>query len=133
VVLMVAGFCITLAQSGTASAASSPITFSKPVLVDQRPPYSSTGDLAGVSCPNASLCVAVDSAGNVLTSTTTTGGASAWTVTSVDDNASLTGISCPSSSLCVAVDNYGDVVTSTNPTGGASAWTLTNVDASNGR
>jgi hypothetical protein len=36
--------------------------------------------LTGVSCPSVSLCVAVDRAGNVLTSANPTGGSSAWTV-----------------------------------------------------
>jgi hypothetical protein len=80
-----------------------------------------------VSCPSVSLCVAVDLAGNVLTSTDPTGGASAWARTLID-RVYLTAISCPSVSLCVAGDELGNIVTSTDPTGGANAWRSAAVD-----
>ena len=73
--------------------------------------------LRGVSCPSASLCVAVDDLTSVVTSTNPTGGAGAWTVTNVAPAIGLRGVSCPSVSLCVAVDDSGNVVTSTNPAG----------------
>ncbi len=78
-----------------------------------------------VSCASASLCVAVDSAGDVTASTNPTGGAAAWSATNVDGTNDLSAVSCTStpSLLCVAVDGAGDVVTSTNPAGGAGAWT----------
>jgi hypothetical protein len=98
--------------------------WSSATQVDQQPLHS-------VSCPSASLCVAVDDAGNAVTSTDPTGGASAWTVRNVDGSNMLGDVSCPSASLCVAVDGAGDVLTSTSPTGGASAWTVTNVDGGN--
>jgi hypothetical protein len=85
-----------------------------------------------VSCPSVSLCVAGDSAGNILTSTDPAGGASAWTKARVARpdpiGNSLTAISCPSVSLCVAGDGNGNILTSTNPTGGASTWTTAPVD-----
>src|SRR5207342_832113 len=84
--------------------------------------------LLGVSCPSTSLCVAVDDEGNVVTSTSPTGGAGAWTVTGVDGSNEFVGVSCPSTSLCVAADFDGNIVTSTDPTGGASKWTVTAVD-----
>jgi hypothetical protein len=84
--------------------------------------------LYGVSCPSVSLCVAVDDAGNVITSTNPTGGPAAWTVTHVDKNNSIRAVTCPSTSLCVATDDEGNVIASTNPTGGAAAWTVTHVD-----
>jgi hypothetical protein len=74
--------------------------------------------------------VAVDQAGNVVTSTDPTAGAGAWTLTHVDSQG-LSAISCPSNGLCVAVDGE-NVVTSTDPTGGAAAWTLTHVGAAHG-
>jgi hypothetical protein len=82
---------------------------------------------SGVSCPSASLCVAVDNVGNVLTSTDPTGGPGAWTVTNVDHNGGLISVSCLSAPLCAAVDFAGDVVTSINPTGGAAAWHITKI------
>ncbi len=64
-----------------------------------------------MSCLNSSLCVAVDGAGNVITSTNPTGAAAAWTVTHVDGSNMMDGVSCPTTSLCVAVDFGGNVVT----------------------
>jgi hypothetical protein len=86
------------------------------------------GAFAGVSCPSLSLCVAVDTAGNVLTSTNPTAGAGAWSTAAVD-SVGLSGISCPTAGFCAAVDKAGDVVTSSNPSGGAAAWTRTRIGA----
>lgn len=84
--------------------------------------------LTAISCPSATLCVAVDGQGDVVASKAPAGGAATWTVAHVDSNTAgghqvrLTAVSCPSVSLCVAVDNLGDVFTSTDPTGGSTAW-----------
>jgi hypothetical protein len=87
-----------------------------------------------ISCPSASLCVAGDWDGDVVTSSNPTGGSDAWSVTHVDSNlvsggtvgkptqAEIVSVSCPSESLCFASDGVGEVLTSQNPTGGASAW-----------
>src|ERR1035437_6243197 len=90
--------------------------------------------LGPVSCPLTTLCVAVDTAGNVLSSTNPTGGAAAWTGASpyaaIPESEAYDGISCPSRSLCAAVDNYaGDVVT-WNPTGPPSSRTMAPIDLS---
>jgi hypothetical protein len=127
-VLLAGGATLT---SSVALAAGSPLTWAAPVRVDHQAPFGSPNQLLGVSCPSSGLCVAVDGAGDVVTSTNPTGGAAAWTVTDVDGSNYLNGVSCPSSGLCVAVDNNGDVVTSTDPTGGAATWTVTDVDGSN--
>lgn len=88
----------------------------------------SVAGLSGVSCPSTSLCVAVDGGGVVVTSTNPTGGATAWSVASLEGGIGLDSVSCASVSLCVAGDSNGDVVTSTDPTGGDTAWTVTNID-----
>jgi hypothetical protein len=87
--------------------------------------------LYGMSCPSASLCVATDAAGNVVTSTDPTGGSGAWTVAHVEylSGVYISAVSCPSVSLCVATDAAGNVITSTDPTGGPGAWTVTHVDS----
>lgn len=54
----------------------------------------------------------VDGAGNALTSTRPTAGATAWTRTR-GVAGGLTASSCPTASLCVAVDAYGDAVLGT--------------------
>lgn len=127
-VFVLAIFLLVCVSVGSARAAL-PLSWSVPVMVDHQP--SSDGYFS-VSCPSVSLCVAVDGAGNVVTSTNPSGGAGAWTVSHVDGSNALGGVSCPSVSLCVADDGAGNVVTSTNPTGGASAWTVSHVDNSNG-
>jgi hypothetical protein len=114
-----------------ASAATDPLSWSAPVRIEQSPEVP----LMALSCPFASLCVAVDLNGNVLTSTNPTGGASAWTTALVDEGSGplssvLNSISCPTTTFCVGTDTGGNVVVSTNPTGGASAWTTTNVTSS---
>jgi hypothetical protein len=94
-------------------------------------PYNvdSSNDLTAVSCASASLCVAGETGGNVVTSTNPTGGAGAWNGAhaSTSGNYAIRGVSCPSPSLCVLVDAAGNVVTSTDPTGGAAAWTTADV------
>jgi hypothetical protein len=90
------------------------------------PPYTSD-PILGVSCATTSLCVAVDAAGNVLTSTNAASTDSTWLIAPVV-NQPLDGISCPAENLCVAVDAIGDVVYSTNPTAGSSAWTVSDID-----
>jgi WD40-like Beta Propeller Repeat len=80
--------------------------------------------LTAVSCPSASLCVAGDEAGTILSSTNPTGGPITWSLAPVLPNGSIGGISCPSISLCVAVGGQ-DMLTATDPSAGASAWTKT--------
>ncbi|HEX3618248.1 MAG TPA: hypothetical protein VHU61_17010 [Solirubrobacteraceae bacterium] len=93
--------------------------------------------ITGISCPSATLCVAVDASGRVLHSTTPLGGVASWSKPVSVDSATLTGggaagfssIDCPTTTFCIAVDNAanGQVAYTTNPTGPASAWTLTTV------
>jgi hypothetical protein len=105
----------------TPASADSPFSWT-PSNVD------SSNDLTAVSCASASLCVAGETGGNVVTSSNPTGGAGAWSVAHAGaSGTAINGVSCPSVSLCVAVDSAGNVVTSTNPTGGAGAWASADV------
>jgi hypothetical protein len=72
-------------------------------------------ELSAVSCPSASLCVAVDRSGNALTATNPTAGLAGWSGTPADPGHELTGVSCPSASLCVAVDAAGNALVSEHP------------------
>jgi hypothetical protein len=81
-----------------------------------------------VSCPSVSLCVAVDDAGNVLTSTDPASGTAPWKPAQIDGGSHLSGVSCPTITLCVAFDEFDDVLSSTNPTGGAGAWKKVELD-----
>jgi Bacterial Ig-like domain (group 3) len=121
----------TVLVSSVALAGASPLTWAAPVLIDHQPPFAGNG-INGVSCPTTSFCVAVDTAGNVLTSTNPTGPASAWTVSNLSGKG-MGAVSCPTTGLCVATSGGlgGTIYTSTNPTGGAGAWTGSNIDGSN--
>jgi len=70
--------------------------------------------LTGVSCPSTSLCVAVDTHGEAVMSTTpTTGG---WSVQSnIDSTNNLLAVSCATAALCAAVDLSGNILVSTTP------------------
>jgi hypothetical protein len=89
--------------------------------------------ISSVACPSPTLCVAGDSAGNVLTASDPTGGSGAWSIAPADPHNLINAMSCPSTTLCVAVDDAGNAVISTNPTGGAAAWTVTKEDNGHNR
>jgi hypothetical protein len=101
------------------TAAAAPISWASPLEIG-------ANALWGVSCPSTGLCVAVDSIGDVVTSTAPAAGAGAWHKAHADNNW-LNAVSCVSTALCVAVDAGGNVVTSTDPTGGVGAWTVTHI------
>lgn len=91
------------------------------------------GQVSAVTCPDTSLCVALDGA-NLLTSTDPTDPSPAWTTTAAPPlpvqpaPVQPTLADCPTTSLCVAfAQPYA--IASANPTGGASAWTSFLVDA----
>ena len=68
--------CRSMRRYGVYAAA--PLMWAGPEVLD-------TGNtLQAVSCPSATLCVAVDNDGNAITSTNPTGGAGAWTVKSTE-------------------------------------------------
>ncbi len=106
--------------------------WSKPVRIDSATVGTGVyAGLAGVSCPSATLCVAVDSAnpGSILTTTNPTGGAAAWSVI-MKVGAVLNGISCVSSLLCVAAGT--NTYVSTNPASAAGTWHTTGVQTGGG-
>jgi hypothetical protein len=72
-----------------------------------------------VHCPSPGLCVAVDSMGNVLTSSGAD--ASEWRAFRIGQY-SLIGLSCPSTHLCVAISQRDALFASRNPAGGAGTW-----------
>ena len=90
----------------------------------------------GMSCPSASLCVAVG--GNNTIASSTSSGADSWTAVYVGEGAiptgfnyrQIRGVSCPSAGLCVAVSQEGLIYTSTNPTGSADAWSVADLSGS---
>jgi hypothetical protein len=121
-------FCVAVDHRGnvlTSTDPTEPSTWESPVKIDKNPRTESGANVIwGVSCASESLCVAVDSAGNVLTSTDPTAKSATWRVSSVEGDA-IYGVSCPSESLCVAVDAGGNVVSSTDPNAPSPTWTVT--------
>lgn len=104
--------------------------------------------LRGVSCPSASLCVAVGALDTVAFSRSPTGGADRWhavnptydeprqrcleeqqpEVSCYRPKGAIVAVSCPTERLCVAVGYEGSVYASKDPTGGANAWSVTDVN-----
>jgi hypothetical protein len=99
--------------------------------------------LSDISCPTASLCVAVGDRGTIATSENPGGGAGAWrsetvtpgphagTVPGEPDRTSpgaFESVSCPTTEMCAAVTYAGDFYASADPEGGASTWRATDLD-----
>lgn len=79
--------------------------------------------IEGISCPSAALCVAVDSDGNVLTSTDPAAGTAAWHREDLDAKHQFDAVSCaPRTTFCAAVDMEGRLFVSGNAAGGTSSW-----------
>lgn len=121
-----ARFCVAVDNHGDVIFSKQPSGgakyWSKPVQVDTTAAAGGgPAGFAAVSCPSAKLCVAVDNAGQVVTSTTPTAGVSAWTLAALPGGPALTSVSCPSTTLCVlgGSTRYDSVT----PTAGAGAWT----------
>lgn len=84
-----------------------------------------------VSCPSASLCVAVDGNGQVRTSVNPGAESPIWTTTTVPfpagdiKNGNLQHVSCPTTSFCATNDLAGYVYASTNPGAASPTWVAT--------
>jgi hypothetical protein len=68
-----------------------------------------------LACPSRSLCIGVDVAGNVLSTTAPMRTARPWRIAGIDRGTRFWGVSCPAPTLCVAVDDAGRVLTSSHP------------------
>lgn len=122
----------SMVSGGTASAAGGWSELPAPV-----PLFGQLGELAGVSCPTTTYCVAVgtafNAAGMEMPLVESMSG-STWTVADVPVSANATvarlwGVSCASSSLCVAVGDSGDS-NSDSPMAevwDGKAWSMDNV------
>ena len=75
--------------------------------------------LEGIDCPSTTLCVGVNSGGDVLTSVDPASSPS-WVAGVVDPGGLLSAVSCAGTSLCVTVGQA--IATSTTPAGGATTW-----------
>jgi len=123
---------LACAGPGRAAAAERPPFWSGAIPID--PGTGSTGEFTGLSCTSASVCVALDAAGNLLTTTNPSGVGGEWTRTHLEgaeqpENFTRGEASCASSTLCVFVGGpVGGVFASTDPLGGPSAWTQETID-----
>lgn len=95
--------------------------WSKPVKADTTQAVGGgNAGFAGISCASSSLCVAVDNASGVVTSTDPTGPASAWKLAALPNGPVLTSVTCASLTRCVLGGN--NRFYAFNPTGGVAAW-----------
>jgi hypothetical protein len=122
------GVVLMLVAAGTVNASRAlAFTWSPAVQVDDAHlGYGAQAAISGLSCPSASICVAIDTAGNVLTSTDPTA-AAPWSLSAADPGNGFSAVSCASTSLRVAL--AGGVVNG-NPV--ADSWTRAEVDPSAG-
>src|SRR6516162_5093078 len=60
--------------------AGTPPAWSAPVTIDRFAPTVDGAPLSGISCPSVNRCFAVDSRGQVLSSTEPAGGGAGWRV-----------------------------------------------------
>ena len=117
--------CVAVDGHGNAAVSTTPTTAGSWSLNKTAPAFTD------IRCPSATLCVGLDG-GQIVTTTSPTGGPAAWSAPVTIDSSQLTDVACaPSSTQCVAVDNAGNVLSSTSPTSGAAAWQTTNVDGTN--
>jgi hypothetical protein len=94
-----------------------------PVPIDQTALNATNAIITGISCPRVTVCYAVDSAGNILSSTSRSAGAKgAWQVVANDQGNGLVAISCPTAGFCLAVDKAGDAITLSNGSWGSPAY-----------
>jgi hypothetical protein len=125
--VLAAAVCVCAIGAGTAQA-QPPLAWANPV------PTDSSGHITALSCQSAPalLCVAVDDAGKVLSSTAPASGT--WSSpAAIDTSASphLTAISCPpdpSTALCFAVDETGNNLYASQ-TPASAPWTAGTIDS----
>jgi hypothetical protein len=100
-----------------AAAASGPLRWSAPLLIDHATVPAKPAALFGLSCPGSGLCVGVGPRGQVQSSVDP-GTAQAWHGATIDPGATLEAVSCPSTTVCVAVSSGGDLLSSVAPAAG---------------
>jgi hypothetical protein len=85
---------------------------------------------SAVSCASESLCVAVDSEGDALSTADPTAANPSWSAAAIDSgeppDESLTAVSCAAGGPCVAVDGRGYAFVNLEP--GSSAWSSASID-----
>ena len=70
---------------------------------------------AGIGISGSPLCVATDSAGDVLTTSNPSAVTPTWTTADVDGTDVIWDVSCPVTNLCVAGDVTGSILSAIQP------------------
>jgi hypothetical protein len=86
----------------------------------------SSGAPSAVSCATEALCVAVDSAGEALSTLDPTASTPYWSRAAIDPGRPLNAVSCAPAGTCVAVDGHGSAFVSLRP--GSSSWSQASID-----
>ncbi len=112
-------------SSASSSLASSSPLWGTTALIGSNPPAQNTQLIDSVGCPHTNLCVAVDGASNIYTSTSPVRGVwSAAKALKKASQATASQISC-STTICAEVDNRGTVTYGVVKSAAASTKTST--------
>jgi hypothetical protein len=132
--LLIALTLVSTTVAAAPASAARPLKWSAPRLIDQVRPFSNLLSLGAISCPSASLCVAADEDGNLVSSGQPSGGSSTWHAAMINgvscgdsNSCPASDLSCPADSFCAATDQQY-VVVSSDPSSPSGAWRTVRVD-----
>src|SRR5487761_2530542 len=100
---------VALPALAVLAAAGPPTAAATPALSWSSPNSFDPGHSTAVSCASETLCAAVDSEGNELSSTDPTAGAPSWPSSHLSSTP-LNAVSCAPEGVCLAVDASGDAL-----------------------
>ena len=85
--------------------------------------------ITDIDCVTDSLCLATDTAGNVLTANSPAGAAGdSWGAHQIDGFNAMTGLSCPTATMCLGVDDAGNLLGTASPTTAKGPWLAASID-----
>ncbi|HEV7772874.1 MAG TPA: hypothetical protein VGO48_06265 [Conexibacter sp.] len=111
---------LALASANAGAAASSAWSFASVPGTGPAP----AAHVLDVSCAGNRLCVALDDAGNALSSTLPLSTLGSWQWTPVSPGRALNDVSCTASGFCAAVGDDSWTATTSQPTGAGAAWSV---------
>ncbi len=118
--LLLAATAAACAIGVSAAQAQAPLAWQTPTGSDSSSPGAL--GITAVTCQSASLCVAVDDAGDVLSTTAPATGVWGHPAEIHASASNLSAVSCPSATFCIATDMHGNAYDTTTPT--VQPWTL---------
>jgi hypothetical protein len=105
------GAAVTASASPTSSRSLAPAArsarWTAPTPLDQEAAQIGNPAITGVSCPEPTMCYAVDSAGTIMSSTDT----GSWQTVATDSASAPVAISCASTTFCLVLDTGGGAIT----------------------